>query len=151
MDKTMKRFQQLALVGILAFAGMASAQNRNGNFGNGGFRGNDRYPQGQNGRFDIIDRAQADVNRLAGIRLDGRDYGRVNDLSRNLREFEVRMSQGRFDKGKLDHIIETMDHLADSNRIPQGARQTLYRDVQDLRQYRANRGYNGGYGNGYRY
>ncbi|MEO5923566.1 MAG: hypothetical protein ABIR70_07045 [Bryobacteraceae bacterium] len=145
----MRRLQQLALVGALAFVGMAQAQNRNGNFGNGGFRGNDRYPQGQNQRFDVIDRAQADVNRLAGLRLDKRDFGRVNDLTRNLREFEQRMSQGRFDKGKLDHIIETMDHLADSNRIPPAARTTLYRDVQDLRQYRANRGYDGG--NGYRY
>jgi hypothetical protein len=146
----MKRIQQLALIGIVVFAGVGQAQNRNGNYRNDGYRGNDQYGQYGNGnRFDVIDRAQADVNRLGGVRLDSRDFGRVNDLTRNLQQFEARMSQGKFDKGKLDHIIETMQHLADSNRIPQNARSTLYRDVQELRQYRANRGFTGG--NGYRY
>jgi len=143
----MKRVQQLALVGILAFGAMAQAQNRNDNnrYNNDRFE-NDRYGQGQRGnnnRFDIIDRSQADLNRLSRTRLDSRDFNRVVEITRNLQQFEARMSQGRFDKDRLDRIIETMNNLANSNRIPQAARLALFRDVDDLRVFRANRGYTG--------
>jgi hypothetical protein len=144
----MKRVQQFALLGILAFGGMAQAQNRNGNNRNDGFRDNDRnddrYDQRGNGnRFDIIDRSQVDLNRLSRTRLDSRDFNRVVEITRNLQQFEARMSQGRFDKDRLDRIIETMNNLANSNRIPQAARLTLFRDVDDLRVFRANRGNSG--------
>jgi hypothetical protein len=141
----MRRLQQLALTGILAFGVVAHAQNRNGKDRNYNYYGN--QPGNYGNRIDVIDRSQADLNRLRRIPLDSRDFGRVNDLTGNLQEFEARMAQGRFDKDRLDHIIETMQHLADSNRIPQAARSDLYRDVQALRQFRANRGYAGGYRN----
>jgi hypothetical protein len=141
----MRRLQQLALVGILAFGGMTQAQNRNGGFRDDGYRDDDRFDRDRRGdRYDVIDRTQADLNRLSRIRLDSRDFSRVNDLNRNLQQFEARMSRGQFDKDRLDHIIETLQHLADSHRLPQNARSMLYADVQDLRQFRANRGSLGG-------
>jgi hypothetical protein len=142
MDK-MKTIK-IALVAVIALGTLAQGQPR--------YRQPDGYRNGGNQQY-VIGQVLQDLNRATQrTRMDSRDFSRVTDISRTLQQFESRWAQGKFDKGKLDHAIETLQHLADSNRLPQQLRSVFYRDVNDLREFRANRGsYGNGYGDPYSY
>ena len=124
---------KIVLAGALALGTFVHAQPgyRQPNYG---------YRNGGNSQY-VIDQVLNNLNRASQrTRMDSRDFSRVTDISRTLQDFQYRWAQGRFDKGKLDHAIETLQHLADSNRLPQQLRSVFYRDVNDLREFRANRG-----------
>ncbi len=124
---------KIALVGMLLLGtfGYAQPRNRQPDYGYGN----------RGGQGNVVDRVLQDLNfSTQRTRMDSRDFSRVTDISRTLQEFQYRWSRGNFDKGKLDHAIETLQHLADSNRLPQQLRSMFYRDVNDLRQFRAARG-----------
>jgi hypothetical protein len=60
-----------------------------------------------------------------------------------LQQFRSRSQQGKFDNGKLDKVIEDLDHLSRANQVHPRDRQMLGRDMQDLRVFRSNGGYDG--------
>ena len=108
--------------------------------------GNDRYGYGSN-QNSLIGRVLADVNMAASnARLDGHERKHFDDAVRKLQEFEGRWAQGRFDSGKLDKAIESLEHLANADRVRGRDRDRLGRDIEDLRQFRATRGRNSNYG-----
>ena len=108
--------------------------------------GNDRYGYGSN-QNSLIGRVLADVNMAASnARLDGHERKHFDDAVRKLQEFEGRWAQGRFDSGKLDKAIESLEHLANADRVRGRDRDRLGRDMEDLRQFRATRGRNSNYG-----
>jgi len=94
---------------------------------------------GRNQQF-VVDRVMADLNRAAGARLDGHERKHFDDVARNLQEFQLRASRGKFDTGKLDKAIGSLEHLANADRIRGRDRDMLVRDLNDLRQFRASRG-----------
>jgi hypothetical protein len=152
---------KIAVVGLLALGGLAHAQPgyrqpgyQQPGYQQPGYRQPDPRQYG-NGQQNTVDQVLQDLNRASQrTRMDSRDFNRVTDISRTLQQFQFKWAQGKFDKGKLDHAIETLQHLADSNRLPQQERSMFYNDANNLRQFRATRGgysYNGGYGNPYPY
>jgi len=53
----------------------------------------------------------------------------------SLQEFQARWARGKFDSGKLDKAIHNLEHLADADRVRGRDRETLSRDLYDLRQF----------------
>ncbi len=109
--------------------------------------GNSRYGSGSNPE-SLIGRVLADVNIAASnARLDRHENKHFEDVVRKLQEFEGKWAQGRFDSGKLDKAIESLEHLANADRVFGRDRDMLGRDMEDLRQLRATRGRSSNYGN----
>jgi hypothetical protein len=106
----------------------------------------DRYSQergygyGRN-QLSLIDRVMTDLNRAAErARLDDHERNHFNEVAGNLQEFEARWARGKFDTGRLDRAIDSLKHLAEADRVRGRDRDMLARDIEDLRQFRANRG-----------
>jgi hypothetical protein len=100
------------------------------------------------GQGSLVGRVLSDLDRAArSPHLDGHERKHFDEAGRKLQEFEERWAQGRFDNGKLDKAIENLDHLANADRVSGRDRETLARDLQDLRRFRSTGGrYSNGYG-----
>ena len=75
--------------------------------------------------------------------LDGHEIDHFNEIARSLQEFQAKWGRGKFDSGKLDKAIHNLEHLAEPDRLTGSRgrdRETLSRDLYDLRQFRASRG-----------
>ena len=102
---------------------------------------NDPYYRNGRNQQSPINRVMIDLNRAADrARLDGHEAKHFDEVARNLREFEDRWARGKFDTGKLDRAINSLQHLAEADRVRGRDRDMLDRDLQDLRQFRASRG-----------
>ena len=119
-----------------------------GDYPDPGRYGNDRY--GYPGNQDsLIERVLSDLSRAAAnTRFDGRERKHFDEGARQLKQFEDRWAQGKFDTGKLHEAIEELDQLAKSDRVSGRDREILARDAADLRQFQSSRGRysNRGYG-----
>ena len=97
----------------------------------------------------LIGRVLSDLSRAAAnTRFDGRERKHFDEGARQLKQFENRWAQGKFDTGKLHEAIEELDQLAKSDRVSGRDREILARDAADLRQFQSSRGRysNRGYG-----
>ncbi len=85
-----------------------------------------------------INRVHADLNRAyeGGWRINGGDRKRLDHAEHELREFANKWNRGRFDKGELDDAISAIHHVADHNRMGEGRRDELFRDLDMLRDMR---------------
>jgi hypothetical protein len=77
-------------------------------------------------------------------RVDNHERDHFARAMNELQAFRYRLSQGRFDEGRLNRAIEDLEHLADARQIHPSDRRVLARDMVELRRLR-----NGGLG--YRY
>src|SRR5437763_1299016 len=93
------------------------------------------YGYGRNSG-SLIRQVMSDLNGAASnARLDGHERGHFDQAMQKLQEFEGRWSQGNFDTGKLDKAIESLDHLANADRIHPRDRDLLSRDLAALREF----------------
>jgi hypothetical protein len=96
---------------------------------------------GQNQDY-LIGRVMSDLNRAASrAYLDGHEQKHVDEVAGSLQDFQVRWSRGKFDTAKLDKAIHNLEHLGQADRVRGRDREILSRDLYDLRQFRATRGY----------
>jgi hypothetical protein len=120
----MQRFLTGALMAgaLLIFGTLAQAQ----------YGPRERYqPRSVSG---LVDRVHADLNRAyGGWRFSHQDRRRLNRAEKELRDFAIKWNRGRFDKGELDEAIESIQHVVDSNRMPERDRDALLRDLAELR------------------
>jgi hypothetical protein len=111
-----------------------------GNFrDNGGYQ-NGRYGYGRDSA-SLIGQVMSDLDMAASrARLDGHERGHFDQAMQKLEEFQGRWSQGNFDNGKLDKAIESLDHLANADRLSPRDRDILSHDLAALREFRSTRG-----------
>lgn len=95
-----------------------------------------------------VERAMADLDRAwRNARfIDNHERQHFERAIGELMRFEERWREGRFDKGRLDKAIDNIKHLVESRRVHPADRRILAGDLANLRAFRANRGYAGGYG-----
>jgi len=92
------------------------------------------------------DPVDAAIHHLQSIyRRDGvysaHERTRYDHALRHLSEFQEARYRGRFDKDKLDDAISDVQHVVDRNPMDEHARDTLWKDLANLRGYRANYGH----------
>ena len=84
---------------------------------------------------------RADLSRAsANSRLDGHERDHFNKAQQSLDEFQSRWSQGRFDTGRLDKAVSSMQHLVNSDQLNGRDRSILADDLSALRDFRATGG-----------
>lgn len=145
----MKRFYSV-VVAMTMLALSASAQyGRYDDRGQYGRQPNYGYQNGGDQQNGLIGRVQSDLGRAAANSYTDRHERKHFDTAqRALADFENRWSQGRFDRGRLDAAISSLNHLVDSRQLNPRDRSLLSNDMFALRQFREARG--GNYGNDWR-
>jgi hypothetical protein len=148
----LSRILIVAALAIPMFAQYPYGRNRDDDY----YGRNDDYRRGpyrddrNNGYYSgaVIGRTMRDLQSAASrSRVSGHDRNHFNRAMNELQQFDYRSQQGKFDTGKLDKVIEDLDHLSRADQVHPRDRQILGRDMQDLRVFRSNRGgYGGGYG-----
>ena len=96
----------------------------------------------------LIGRVLSDLAMAAGnARVDGHERKHFHEAAEKLQAFEDRWARGKFDRGQLDKAIQNLEHLVDADQVRGRDRDMLARDMEDLRQFRANGSRNtNGYG-----
>jgi hypothetical protein len=131
-----KRLLPAALL-VLGLCPMANAQR-------------DRHDDQYEGRHErgpyarareMVGRVLRDLERAErSSGAEGRERERYQNAQRHLSQFDARLSQGDFDKDKLDVAIDDLKNVVEHNTLSPRARDNLADDLRDLRQLRAVRG-----------
>ena len=123
----MTRFLSIAsVVGtLLAYSPVAHAQ----------FDGGPRY----DGRSVTaqVDRVHTDLDNAYRMRhFSNDDRERLNHAEKELREFSQTWDKGKFDVGRLDDAIGSIQHVLDNNKLPENDRAAISEDVTQLHRMR---------------
>ena len=135
--------RRMILSTAMVAAALSSVAFAQGYYGNQGYyRGGDgRYRDGYNSGPRILDRVRADFERGASTSFYARDQRwRFDHAIRELNRFEDKLREGKFDKGKLDSVIDDAAHLSRARDLDPRMRDIMARDADELRAFRANRG-----------
>jgi hypothetical protein len=99
-------------------------------------RGYDREP---------LNRVRADLERAGHdmYYLSGGERRRLNKAREEIGEFQTKWERGRYDKGELNDVISSVQHVVDHNRLQPRDREYLMEDLARLREFRARGGYSG--------
>jgi hypothetical protein len=100
---------------------------------------------GRRGSAAPVDRAISDLERMRGGWFNS-DHKHLDKAISELTKFQDKLyRQGRFDTGHLDKAISNMERAANHSGRPfgNGQRDTIFRDIDNLRAFRASGGYNG--------
>ena len=108
---------------LIAAAAMVSAQGRYGTA-----RG-------------LVDRVQRNLRRAEHFTPPNeKEKERYHNAQHHLSEFDQKLSEGRFDKDKLDEVIDDMKNVVEHNTLAAEDRDKLTRDLGELRELRRTRG-----------
>lgn len=67
----------------------------------------------------LVDRVHADLNHAYSVfHFSGEDRERLNKAEKESRDFAQKWSKGKFDKGQLDGVISSIQHVLDNNKLP---------------------------------
>jgi hypothetical protein len=85
----------------------------------------------------LVDRVHNDLNHAYSVfHFSGDDRERLNKAEKESREFAQKWAKGNFDKGQLDDVISSIQHVLDHNKLPEDARDSISNDVAQLRNMR---------------
>ncbi len=86
---------------------------------------------------EIVDRTMDDLRHIERQNaFAGEDRDRYERAMRSLSDFDRSVSEGRFDRGKLDEAIEHVDHVMKSKMLDPRERDRVMDDLRDLRRLR---------------
>ena len=85
----------------------------------------------------LVDRVHTDLNHAYSVfHFSGDDRERLNKAEKESRDFAQKWSKGKFDKGQLDGVISSIQHVLDNNKLPADARDSISKDLDQLRSMR---------------
>lgn len=85
----------------------------------------------------LVDRVHTDLNHAYSVfKFSGDDRERLNKAEKESREFAQKWAKGKFDKDQLDDVIDSIQHVLDNNKLPVDARDSISKDVEQLRNMR---------------
>ena len=122
---------------ICFFTTTATAQYRNDGRRSSGYR-DDRYRGGR----EPLDRVRMDLERAArDMRYLSRDdMKRIDKVREEIGEFQRKWERGRFDRGELDDVINSLQKVIGRNRLHPRDRDVLLNDLALLRDFRSRGG-----------
>ena len=101
------------------------------------------YGQFEKQRYDpasvssLVDQVHSDLNHAyRDWHLSNGDRDRLNHAEKELREFAQKWSNHNFDKGELDDVIGSIQHVLDNNKMSGRERDAVSDDVTQLRNMR---------------
>ena len=85
----------------------------------------------------LVDRVHTDLDHAYRARhFSNDDRERLNHAEKELREFAQTWDKGKFDVGRLDDAISSIQHVLDDNKLPESDRSAISDDVTQLRRMR---------------
>ena len=85
----------------------------------------------------LVDRVHDDLDRAYRLKhFSNDDRERLNHAEKELREFSQTWDKGKFDVGRLDNAIGSIQHVLDDNKLPENARLPISDDVTQLHRMR---------------
>ena len=85
----------------------------------------------------LVDRVHMDLDHAYGVwHFSNDEREHLNRAEKELREFAQTWDKGKFDIGRLDNAIGSIQHVLDSNKLPESDRVALSDDVTQLRRMR---------------
>jgi uncharacterized membrane protein YccC len=101
------------------------------------------FPQGR--RYDrardFVSRVQKNLRRAERFTPPNeKEKERYHNAQQHLSEFDRKLSEGQFDKDKLDEAIDDVKNVVEHNTLSSENRDVLTRDLQELRDLRRSRG-----------
>ena len=85
----------------------------------------------------LVDRVHADLDHAYRLKhFSNDDHDRLNHAEKELREFAQTWDKGKFDVGRLDDAIGSIQHVLDKNKLPEDERAALSEDVTQLHRMR---------------
>src|SRR5580693_2468799 len=106
----MSRFSIIVFIAgiLLAYGPVAHAQ----------FDGGPRYDA--HSVSALVDRVHIDLDHAYGVwHFSNDDRDRLNHAEKELREFAQTWDKGKFDVGRLDDAIDSIQHVLDKNKLPE--------------------------------
>jgi hypothetical protein len=108
-------------------------------------QGYERYPSRAESPADRTAHHLESLAHRTGPFESGRERSRYDHAIRHLSEFQNRLYQGHFDRDRLDQAINDVQNVVNHNPLDNRARGMLWNDLNDLRAFRATRGYGNGF------
>ena len=100
------------------------------------------YAQGRYGTArGLVERVQKNLRRAEKFTPPGdKQKERYHNAQQHLSEFDRKLSEGQFDKDKLDEAIDDVKNVVEHNTLSAEDRDKLTRDLGELRELRRTRG-----------
>lgn len=100
------------------------------------------YAQGRYGTArGLVERVQRNLRRAENFTPPNeKERERYHNAQRHLSEFDRKLSEGQFDKDKLDEVIDDVKNVVEHNTLEAEDRDKLSRDLAELRELRRTRG-----------
>lgn len=111
------------LCGVVAALGLATIGNAAQSW----------FEWGHPGIRGLVQHTQDDLNRASSFEHGPGQQDRYLHAQDALSNFDRELSRGRFDKGRLNKAISSIDHVLDHNTLDPGTRDALRRDEENLR------------------
>jgi hypothetical protein len=85
----------------------------------------------------LVDRVHDDLDHAYRLKhFSNDDRERLNRAEKELREFSQTWDKGKFDVGRLDEAIGSIQHVLNNNKLPENARLPISDDVTQLHRMR---------------
>jgi hypothetical protein len=85
----------------------------------------------------LVDRVHTDLDHAYRMKhFSNDDRERLNRAEKELREFSQTWDKGKFDVGRLDDAIGSIQHVLDNNKLPEDDRAAISDDVTQLHRMR---------------
>jgi hypothetical protein len=129
------RLKRFGIGGVLALAVLAAGMSARA-------QGYDSYPppRHESPVDQTIHHLEGLAHRTSAFD-SGRERGRYDNAIRHLSQFQNGLMRGSFDRGRLDEAIGDVQSVVDHNPLDERARGMLWNDLNNLRAFRATRGY----------
>jgi len=95
----------------------------------------DNRPYVDSWGIGLWDRVRADLDRAAFDAYESRR--RIDHARKEVNDVERRLSRGHFDKDEMNEAISAVQHVVDSDDIPEVDRSVLWQDLARMREFRA--------------
>ncbi len=81
----------------------------------------------------LVDRVQSDLRAASDLEHGNKQRDRYHNAQDNLSKFDHSLSKGKFDKGALNHSIDSLNDILEHNTLQASSRDLLRRDLADLK------------------
>jgi hypothetical protein len=89
----------------------------------------------------LVDRVQRNLRHAESFTPpSGKEKERYHNAQHHLSEFDRKLSEGKFDKDRLDEAIDDVKNVVEHNTLAPESRDVLTRDLNELRELRRTRG-----------
>jgi hypothetical protein len=120
---------------VSTFAFMAGMLLAGGSVAHAQFDGGPRYDA--HSITVLVDRVHSDLDHAYTVwHFSNDDHDRLHHAEKELREFAQTWDKGKFDVGRLDDAINSIQQVLDKNKIPGKDRSDLSDDVTQLHRMR---------------